>query len=906
MTSNIHKSTVSEGFLSPSSGSAIARVLYFAPQTLIAGSNSGVQRVARQVADSLLAATATDLVKWDPIDGQLRYFNARDCDRFFMSGTWRRKYKINRFAERRRFRFDDTLPADERGRSWIMLPEISFHISNGQAIYDSVLAQAREYRLNTAAIFYDLIPVTNPHYGAERAAGFDAYLRMLRRIDLVMPISQHSADELTRHEHAAVNSEICGRRRRITAVSLGIASFAAPLSRAAEQPRADKLAVDRRDVILMVGTVEPRKQQVEVLRALKARSLGARFGLKIVIIGSLHPGSAAVFGAIIAGDEHIEYLGYCEEARMRAFYRRARFTIFASNDEGFGLPIAESLAAGVPCLTASFGAMREVGQGGGCLLVDVNDPDELGQSLERLASDDALVNRLKDEIAARPLREWKEYAADALCLMADVQNDRYAELSIVTTVVDAICAFRSASESSWSLTRFSNVDGESWTLACARDLVGPALVAFTIALRDAGTVRTVLFLSGVTFDLDGLNPSLLECFFKMDAWFFERPAPLERLIGLAGERAFAGMLPTCCAVETSTQSIEAAAAACLEVFVGAEAHRRSVAREEEAIQQVSTPLTMNPLLSIVISTYNRSSFVEENLRWLCSMLESYGGQITVTVVDNCSTDDTLERLAPFQAVKFVEIIRNTANVGMLGNLQVCAALLRAPYSWVIGDDDFILPDALRRVVDALRAHPTIPFVFVNFGVYYRTALKPGERAEALVVDPTLLTKTPSPSGVYPVRTIAGEHDNLFTAIYPIIFRTDILSACFDYPFTGRPFSSLIESIPTTKIILGSYAQCNAYWLSDVGIVGNSHNSWTRYRVQWHGVLMPQAFELGHEAGVDPHKLRLWSKVHENLYHDAKALFPDETLAANFHDDDLQTSFRVFRRRLELYATASSY
>ena len=80
-----------------------------------------------------------------------------------------------------------------------------------------------------------------------------------------------------------------------------------------------------------------------------------------------------------------------------------------------------------------------------------------------------------------------------------------------------------------------------------------------------------------------------------------------------------------------------------------------------------------------------------------------------------------------------------------------------------------------------------------------------------------------------------QHDNMFTAIYPIVFRSDLLAAVFNHSFEGKPFRSLIDAAPTSNLILSQYAHTEATWLAPCGVVGNAHNSWQKHRVAWHGV-----------------------------------------------------------------------
>ena len=399
------------------SGGRPARILYFAPHTIGTSAGSGIQRVTRQVAPALRSLAPLDFVKWDPVDGQLRYFNAPDHDRFFQSRLWRQKYQVNRYAERRGYRFEDTIAPAERSGTWLMLPEIAHHMPNGLQIYRDVLTEARERKLRTAALLYDLIPITNAAYQGELKSDHERYIRQLLEIDLLLPISFHSANELARYEARWLREEL--RRHPGRAVApVPLAGTSGGNTRA----RTVRTSLPERNLILLLGTVEPRKRQVEVLRAFKALGLGAKYGLKALVIGALHPQSAEAFRRIIADDPAIEYLGYVEETRVEALFARARFSVFASNDEGFGLPICESLANGVPCLAANFGAMREAAEGGGCLLLDVNDANELGRGLERLARDDGLIEDLRREIGARTFRTWDDYARDVLRLMSEYQE----------------------------------------------------------------------------------------------------------------------------------------------------------------------------------------------------------------------------------------------------------------------------------------------------------------------------------------------------------------------------------------------------------------------------------------------------------------------------------------------------
>ena len=328
--------------------------------------------------------------------------------------------------------------------------------------------------------------------------------------------------------------------------------------------------------------------------------------------------------------------------------------------------------------------------------------------------------------------------------------------------------------------------------------------------------------------------------------------------------------------------------------------------EREAILELAARMLSRrreidePTLTIVVSTYNRAHFVEKNVEWLLSLSRGLSDRVKVMVVDNASTDDTTTRLERFAGRPGFTYVRNSANIGMLGNLQVCSAQELSRYVWIVGDDDFVLPGAIRRVLEAIASHPRIPLLVHNFGVYYRDRLAPDDSPQRLKAEMQPLAPEASPTGVRRVNEVAAEHDNLFTAVYPLVFRSDVLAACFNYPFDGVPFVDLIESVPTTKLILERLRYCEVYWFKEEGIIGNLHNSWSRHRPRWHLVLMARILDLARSAGVDETKLVEWAKLHASLFEEAMAFARELQAPVNLNlPADLDNGLRVYRKRFSV-------
>jgi glycosyltransferase involved in cell wall biosynthesis len=255
-------------------------------------------------------------------------------------------------------------------------------------------------------------------------------------------------------------------------------------------------------------------------------------------------------------------------------------------------------------------------------------------------------------------------------------------------------------------------------------------------------------------------------------------------------------------------------------------------------------------LAIVISTYNRTPFVEMDVRWLIDSLRALSTDVQIVVVDNASSDDTVTRLSQFSGTENFTLIVNPQHTGMLGNLRICSTLAVARHVWIIGDDDFILPQQLKAVLEMLKEQSGLPLASVNFAVYHRERLRERDQVPKLLAEGQQVGKHVLPSGIYPVNLIATHHDNFFTAVYLLIFRSDLLAACLNHPFDGTPFEDLTECVPTTRWLRGNYRYVDCYWHAPVSITGNAHNSWSRHRPRWHGVIMPRVFELARYAGAD--------------------------------------------------------
>jgi glycosyltransferase involved in cell wall biosynthesis len=184
--------------------------------------------------------------------------------------------------------------------------------------------------------------------------------------DLVLVPSQVTADDCARHGIGA---------ERLRVVPL-----------AAEVPDVDGAAVEAfrrshglaRPYVLWCGTLEPRKNLATLLRAFG--QVPASAGLDLVLVGPAGWGDSGVAAGAAALGDRLKVLGRLSPADLHAAYAGARTFAFPSTWEGFGLPVLEAMAHGVPVVTSSGTSMAEFAASAGTL-VDPTDADALAAAL---------------------------------------------------------------------------------------------------------------------------------------------------------------------------------------------------------------------------------------------------------------------------------------------------------------------------------------------------------------------------------------------------------------------------------------------------------------------------------------------------------------------------------------------
>lgn len=140
-------------------------------------------------------------------------------------------------------------------------------------------------------------------------------------------------------------------------------------------------------LVLCVGTVQPRKNQLAVLRAFQSvqRHLPSR--TRCLFVGRPGWGTAPFEQAIAnASPDSVRWLRSFPDQRLRALYRAADVFVSPSDYEGFGLTFLEAMSQGTPVIAVARGAAPEV-IGKASLLLDEATPEAIGTALRELLAD---------------------------------------------------------------------------------------------------------------------------------------------------------------------------------------------------------------------------------------------------------------------------------------------------------------------------------------------------------------------------------------------------------------------------------------------------------------------------------------------------------------------------------------
>ncbi len=219
---------------------------------------------------------------------------------------------------------------------------------------------------------HDLSVLKFPHaHPAARLRDYEKYFN--KSLDKAVQLI--TVSETTRQE---IITDLGWPPERIQTIYNGVSGVFRPRDEAELAPVLARYGLRPGAYALCVATIEPRKGIGKLLAAYARLPTGLRNTCPLVLVGGKGWQSEALHAEIDTASAAgwLHYPGFVAEADLPAFYAGARLFVYPSYYEGFGLPVAEAMASGVPVLTSNRSCLPEIAGGAACL-VDPDDADEM-------------------------------------------------------------------------------------------------------------------------------------------------------------------------------------------------------------------------------------------------------------------------------------------------------------------------------------------------------------------------------------------------------------------------------------------------------------------------------------------------------------------------------------------------
>ena len=214
--------------------------------------------------------------------------------------------------------------------------------------------------------------------------------QLARRMRLRLPLAVKLAKAIITPTDA-VKRELCSHLKvkpaKVTAIHEAPRASFRPVPRDDSRPVRQRLGIEA-NFLLFVGTLEPRKNLLTLLRAFAQILRETNLRPQLVVAGGEGWLMDETFGVI--GDEglreHLCLTGYLNDDDLRALYSSCAAFIYPSLYEGFGLPPLEAMACGAPVIASRIPALQET-LGDTAMLVDPLDANAFAKTIVTLLQD---------------------------------------------------------------------------------------------------------------------------------------------------------------------------------------------------------------------------------------------------------------------------------------------------------------------------------------------------------------------------------------------------------------------------------------------------------------------------------------------------------------------------------------
>ena len=200
---------------------------------------------------------------------------------------------------------------------------------------------------------------------------------------------------------------------KIDVVPLGLGAERRAPPMPEEEVRA-RIDAGGRPIVLCAAAKRPHKNLARLIGAIALITAERRPLLVLPGYPTGHENELRRRAQRLGVNADVRFLGWVDDGELEGLYAAARCFVLASLQEGFGLPVLEAMARGVPVACSGRGALAEVA-GDAALRFDPESEPEIAAAIERLVGDDAEVKRLRAAGLAQAARfTWRATADGTL------------------------------------------------------------------------------------------------------------------------------------------------------------------------------------------------------------------------------------------------------------------------------------------------------------------------------------------------------------------------------------------------------------------------------------------------------------------------------------------------------------
>ena len=258
---------------------------------------------------------------------------------------------------------------------------------------------------------HDVVPLDHPEWLNPRFAAWYRFLtpRLAKRVRRILVISEFTKQRLVHHCPEAES--------KISVVHLAADQRFVPADEECISAMIRQLAIPSRHYVVALGSLEPRKNILGLLRAWDRIESKIPRDIWLVIAGA--KGRALVFGDVSLDKlpPRVHLTGRVDDELLPALYSGAIASAYVSLYEGFGLPPLEAMACGAPVITSNVASLPEV-VGDAALKVDPSDVESIEDGLLRLIEDSAMRSKFRALGLAQSAKfSWDKTASDTWAVL---------------------------------------------------------------------------------------------------------------------------------------------------------------------------------------------------------------------------------------------------------------------------------------------------------------------------------------------------------------------------------------------------------------------------------------------------------------------------------------------------------